>query len=132
MAAQAQQTFHMDDHKVIEELYEEMYRAMIAKDTVALGRILDDEFILVHMTGMRQSKQDYLRAIANGTLNYFACDDTNLDIQVNENDACVIGQSKVVAAVFGGGKHQWPLQLEITLKKENGNWLMTKAVASTY
>ena len=61
----------MTDQEQIVALYREMYRHMIAKDTASLGRILADDFVLVHMTGMRQSKQEYLRAIANGTLNYY-------------------------------------------------------------
>lgn len=122
----------MTDKETLTELYEDMYRAMIAKDTVALGRMLDDGFVLVHMTGMRQPKHEYLKYIASGTLNYYSCDDTDLDITVNGNNASMIAQSQVLAAVFGGGKHSWPLQLDMTLKKGNGKWLITQAIASTY
>ena len=44
----------------LEKLYEEMYSYMISKDTESLGKLLDDDFVLVHMTGMRQPKKDYL------------------------------------------------------------------------
>ena len=43
---------------------------MIAKDIPALSAVLDDSFVLVHMTGMRQSKTAFLKAVENGTLNY--------------------------------------------------------------
>lgn len=122
----------MSDTEEIRKLYDEMYHAMIFKDTTTLGKILDDSFVLIHMTGMRQPKLEYLKYIDDGTLNYYACDETKLDVNVNGDTARLIGKSKVVAAVFGGGKHCWPLQLEITLKKEKGNWLMTQAIASTY
>ena len=42
------------------------------------------------------------------------------------------GQSRVLAAVFGGGKHTWPLQLRFTLRKEARRWRLTSATASTY
>lgn len=122
----------MDDKKEISELYAAMYRAMIAKDTVALSAMLDDDFVLVHMTGMRQPKKEYLRYIADGTLNYYSCEDTKLDIIVRQDSATIIGRSHVDAAVFGGSHHRWPLQLTITLKRQDNKWFMTEAIASTF
>ncbi len=114
---------------IIALCYEKMYRYMIAKDTAALGDLLGDEFVLVHMTGMRQAKREYLYCIANGTLNYFSCKETQLDISVNGNTARMTGRSRVNAAVFGGRQHTWPLQLDINLSKRNGQWLFTGARA---
>ena len=50
----------MTDKEQIAALYEAMYQAMIAKDTVALGKILSEDSVLVHMTGHRQPRQDEL------------------------------------------------------------------------
>ena len=123
----------MDSEKTaLGQAYNEMYRAMIAKDTAALGRMLSDDFVLVHMTGMRQAKYDYLRAIANGTLNYYSCDDTRLEISIEGESARIIGCSRVSAAVFGGGRHTWSLRLDIALKRQGGRWLMTEIKAGTY
>lgn len=114
-------------------LYEKMYRLMIAKDVNSLGDILSDDFELVHMTGMHQPKAVYLKAIADGTLNYYKAETENLIFNnVSEDKVTITGQSRVNAAVFGGGKHTWPLQLKISLENKNGKWLMTRAVASTY
>ena len=52
----------------IKNLYAKMYSYMINKDISSLGQLLDESFVLVHMTGMRQSKREYLNAIANRTL----------------------------------------------------------------
>lgn len=121
-----------NDSALIAECYEKMYRCMIAKDTASLGRLLDEDFVLVHMTGMRQPKVEYLRCIADGTLNYFSCEDSRLGISVHANTARITGRSRVNAAVFGGGRHTWPLQLDIDLVRRNGIWLMTETRASTY
>ena len=37
-----------------------------------------------------------------------------------------------LAAVYGGGKHRWNLQLKFTAKKEGGKWIFTHCAASTY
>ena len=56
----------------IKNIYADMYKYMINKDISELNEILDDSFVLVHMTGIRQNKQEYLKAIADGTLNYYS------------------------------------------------------------
>ena len=123
------------EHEELQKLYTDMYRYMIAKDIENLEAFLDNSFVLVHMTGMKQTKQEYLRAIKTGTLNYFSEELDNIEVKIsgNKNDkAIIIGQSRVNAAVFGGGRHTWRLELDINLIKKDGRWLMTEARASTY
>ena len=122
----------MDDKQMIEDLYREMYRAMIAKDVAALDTILDDNSVLVHMTGSRQQKSDYLREIKNGTLNYYSVEDDEIIIDVDGDTATMTGRSRVNAAVYGGGRHTWRLQIKSTLVKRDGRWLFVEQRASTY
>ena len=70
------------DKEQIEALYREMYEAMVAKDTVTLNHVHADDFVLIHMTGMRQSKAEYIRAIADGTLNYYSVEHEEMDIAI--------------------------------------------------
>ena len=122
----------MTDTEQIQEQYRKMYDAMIRKDEAALAAALDDSFVLVHMTGMRQPKATFLRAVMDGTLNYFSVRHENMPVTVSGDAATITGQSCVAAAVFGGGRHNWRLQQKITLKKKDGAWLMTESIASTY
>ena len=122
----------MTDKEQIEALYREMYKAMIEKDTATLNRVHADDFVLTHMTGMHQSKQEYIRAIAGGTLNYYSAEHEQMDIKVEGNHATLIGRSRVNAAVFGGGRHTWRLQLSFQLVKKDDHWLFLSAIASTY
>ena len=122
----------MTDIEQIQEQYKKMYDAMIRKDEAALASVLDDSFVLVHMTGMRQPKTAFLRAVMDGTLNYFSARHENMPVSVSGDTATITGQSYVAAAVFGGGRSNWRLQQKITLKKKDGAWLMTESVASTY
>ena len=105
--------------------------AMVAKDTATLNRLHADDFVLTHMTGMHQSKPEFIRAIVNGTLNYYSAEHEQMDIKVDGNHATLAGRSRVNAAVFGGGRHTWHLQLYFQLSKHDGHWLFTNAKAST-
>ena len=122
----------MTDKEQISALYEAMYKAMIAKDTIALGNILSEDSVLVHMTGHRQSRKEYLSEIASGTLNYYSVNTDSLEITVNGDTARMRGRSRVNAAVYGGGLHTWRLQMDSELRKLGGEWKITCSKASTY
>ena len=122
----------MSDKEQIIQLYHDMYAAMVAKDEAELNRAHDDAFVLIHMTGMHQSKKESIHAIMAGTLNYYSEQTEGLEIDVSGDKAVMTGRSRVSAAVFGGGKHTWPLQLRFTLIKREDGWKLTSARASTY
>ena len=108
---------HMDDKKQIEQLYKQMYQAMIAKDIATLNTILAEGSVLIHMTGTKQPKKQYLHEIENGTLNYYSVEDDEISITVNGTTAEMTGRSRVNAAVYGGGRHTWRLQMKSKLAR---------------
>ena len=122
----------MTTKETIFELYKNMYTAMINKDKTALNDILADNFELIHMTGMRQTKQAFIKAVLNGTLNYFSAIHEELPVTVTSNDAEIIGHSKVNAAVFRGGRHTWRLEQVISMQKIGGEWKITHSTEGTY
>ena len=122
----------MTDKEQIQSLYEAMYEAMIAKDTVALGRLLTDDSVLVHMTGRRQPRKEYLSEIASGVLNYYSAQTDSVEVTVDGDRARLVGRSRVNAAVYGGGRHTWPLQMDSKLERTGGEWKITWTKASTY
>ena len=122
----------MTDREKIENGYRQMYRGMVEKDRNLLDEVLDASFVLVHMTGMRQSKDAFIQAVENGTLNYFSASHQRMDVSLHGNTAELLGQSMVDAAVFGGGRHIWRLQLRMSLALAGENWKITEARASTY
>ena len=122
----------MNDKEELTKLYQDMYMAMIHKDESELNRVHDDSFVLEHMTGMHQNKQEYIKAIMNGTLNYYSSKLDHLDIHIQDGKADMVGHSIVEAAVFGGSRHTWKLALEFEAVKGEGKWKLAKAKASTW
>ena len=100
----------MDEQERIRETYRRMYEGMIAKDKSLLRDVLDESFVLVHMTGMRQTKEEFIRAVMSGTLIYYSAIHKHLPIKLQRDTAILTGQSIVEAAVFGGGRSSWHLQ----------------------
>ena len=120
------------EKKAIVALYEKMYRAMMAKDTSALGSLLTDDSILIHMTGHRQPKSEYLAEIASGIINYYNVETDSINITIEGNSAHMIGRSRVNAAVYGGSRHTWRLQMDSRLIKTDEGWKISLSKASTY
>ena len=120
------------EEDAIREAYIHMYDGMIAKDEKILRDALDDSFVLVHMTGMRQSKEAFIRAVLEGTLNYYSADHEHMPVEITGDTAILTGQSYVAAAVFGGGRHNWHLQQKCSLKRTDAGWKISRSVASTY
>ena len=122
----------MNEDEKLKNCYRQMYLGMVEKDRHILSEILDESFVLVHMTGMRQSKEAFIKAVENGTLNYYSADHERIDADLRGSNATLLGQSVVSAAVFGGGRHIWRLQLNLKLVQKENIWKITEARASTY
>ena len=122
----------MTDEEKIRELYRDYWDAMIAKDADALRAMMSDDYALLHMTGVRQSGEDFLRGLRKGTFNYYSAEHDSIDVRLSGESAEMIGKSRVLAAVYSGGKHSWRLQGDFTLRKEDGRWKLTSSRASTY
>lgn len=122
----------MNDKEQLTGLYKDMYTAMISKDSTGLDAVFDEGFVLVHMTGMRQTKPAFIASVMDGTLNYYSAVHESIEVTVTGDTARLIGKSKVTAAVFGGGMNTWQLRQDIALEKKNGEWKMILSKAGTY
>ena len=122
----------MDNEEQIRGLYREYWRCMIAKDADGLRGMMTDDYTLLHMTGVKQSAETFLKGLLDGTFNYYSADHDSIEVTVSGDLASMIGRSRVLAAVYGGGKHSWRLRGDFTLRKENGRWKFSSSSASTY
>ncbi len=122
----------MDEAELIRELYREYWRCMIKKDVKGLRSMMTDDYYLLHMTGVKQSAEVFLKGLLDGTFNYYAADHDSIEVIVADDHASMIGKSRVLAAVYGGGEHSWRLRGDFTLRKENGRWKFSNSSASTY
>ena len=124
----------MTDEEACAQLYRDLCDASMRKDADGIEALLADDYVLVHMTGMRQSKRAYVAAVLDGTLNYYSTEHDSVDVTVapDGDHATIRGRSRVNAAVFGGGRHTWHLQQDLKAEKRDGIWLLMESRASTY
>ena len=122
----------MDNTELIRSLYREYWRCMVKKDVNGLRSMMTDDYYLLHMTGVKQSAEAFLKGLLDRTFNYFAAEHDSIEVTVAGDQASMIGKSRVLAAVYGGGKHSWRLRGDFSLRKEEGCWRFSSSRASTY
>ncbi len=122
----------MNDEEKIKELYRQYWSYMIQKDAEGLKTLMTEDYYLLHMTGVKQSKEEFIKGLLGGTFNYFSAAHDAIDVRINGDTAAMTGKSRVTAAVYGGAEHLWRLQGDFTLRKANGAWKLASSKASTY
>ena len=122
----------MNDSEEIKELYCKYWQCMIDKNADELRSLMTDDYYLRHMTGVKQSANEFIDGLMNGTFNYYSAKHDSIDVNVFGDTATMIGKSRVTASVYGGGIGNWKLKGDFTLRKENGNWKLASSKASTY
>jgi hypothetical protein len=111
--------------------YEDQRRAMVAGDADALGELLAADFTLVHMTGYRQPKAEWLADVRSGAMTYHAMADVDVSVDVS-GDAPVVTARTRTAATIWGASGTWPLQLRISFAHDGTAWVVTGTVATTW
>jgi ketosteroid isomerase-like protein len=111
--------------------YEGQRRGMVAGDADALGALLADDFTLVHMTGYRQPRAEWLADVRSGAMTYHSMEDVDVSVDVS-GDAPVVTARTRTAATIWGASGTWPLQLRITFKRAGSSWIAAGTVASTW
>ena len=122
------------DKRELREAYEELCEASIAKDAARMRTVLAPDYALVHMTGMRQSREAYIASVLDGTLNYYSAEHESLEVslEAGKDSAVVCACSLIEAAVFGGGKRIWPLKQMLKARKRDSAWVFSESRASMY
>jgi len=111
--------------------YEAQRRAMVAGDADALGALLADGFVLVHMTGYRQSKEEWLADVRSGAMAYHVMQDDDVSVEVRHGSPVLTARTRTEATIWGG-HGTWPLQLRITFVRDGDGWSAAGTVASTW
>ena len=94
----------MTDEEQIKELYIRYWQYMIDKDADGLNSLQTDDYYLMHMTGVKQSREVFIKGLLDGTFNYYSAEHDSIDVNITGDTAVMVGKSRVVAAVYGGGK----------------------------
>ncbi len=113
------------EEKEVYSAYEAINNAMIEKDRTAMELYFDENLTFTHMSGKKQTREEFIGEIMDGTLNYFKVDTKDYSIRVDGDTAHMKVTHTLTAKVYGISG-SWTMSGENTYKKRNGIWERVK------
>lgn len=110
----------------IEQFLDEWNDAMVAADTTRLGSMMDDGIILRHITGMTQTKREWLEEVASGSMKYHKIEKRNVKVSLNADGSVSVSFTSVITATIWGSYGTWTLNGTMRLVKRSGKWIRTE------
>ena len=107
----------------IEQFLDDWNGAMIAADTVRLGAMMDDGIILRHITGMTQTKREWLEEVASGSMKYHKIEKRDVVVTSNSDGSASVSFTSIITATIWGGYGTWTLSGTMRLVKRSGRWI---------
>lgn len=101
--------------------YEEMEQAMIDRDMDKLNEIILDGTTFTHMSGMTQSKEEYLRDIKNEELDYQEYRIENPSVTIKGDEAIIEARVYLTANAYGA-QGTYPFDIQSHFQRINGEW----------
>jgi len=102
-------------------LEDERYAAMLARDVTALGRLLDDELVYMHSSGVADSKESYLRGLREGIWDYRKIGRSEQSVKVSGDTALVFNRLAISIKVRGVQKELDNRALAVWVRR-GGAW----------
>ena len=119
-----------EDKQKILAVYQQVDDAMVNKDTKSLEDILDDNYVLVHMTGYHQPMREWLEQIENEQMRYFKTMPQKTTVVIDGNTAILICDTKIDARIYGF-RNLWSMKMEMHFEKRGDNWYPVNAIATS-
>ncbi len=105
----------------IVRLEEERYAAMLGKDVARLERLLDEDLVYMHSSGVADTRESYLRGLKDGVWDYLRISRTEQTVKVKGETALVFNRLAISIKVRGALKELDNRALAVWIRRE-GVW----------
>jgi ketosteroid isomerase-like protein len=102
-------------------LEEARYGAMLAKDVKTLERLLDEQLVYMHSSGIADSKETYIRGLRDGVWDYQRIARTEQTVKVSGDTALVFNRLAISIKVRGVQKELDNRALAVWVRRD-GAW----------
>lgn len=104
--------------------YKEMQQAMVDKDIEKLREIVKDDTIFIHMSGKKQTREEYFADIESNELDYQSYTIENPVVTIDGNKATLKARVTLTANAYGA-QGSYPFNVNAHFEKINNEWLYT-------
>ena len=118
------QSFNENENELL-NFFINFIQEIIKKDKSRMDEFLDSSFVLVHMSGNEEPKNQFISDVMGGVLNYFHSKIINPKIKINNNSGEMVVDVNLDAKVYGM-KGNWTLHSKNIFQKKNGKWYFVR------
>ncbi|WP_116139147.1 nuclear transport factor 2 family protein [Trinickia diaoshuihuensis] len=108
--------------EAIRALERDRFRAMVDGDVPLLSQLLSDSVSFVHTNGKRETKQQFIDAIANGHRRYRQIELQSQDVLPVGSDTCVVTGRALLEMEANNGALLFPIAYTAIQAQEGGHW----------
>ena len=116
--------FNRDQIEVL-QAFKNHIEALIRKDYYSIDQFLAPNFQLIHMTGVIQSKNEFIKEVMGGILNYYQAKLIDPIVEINNNFARMRVDILIDALAYGM-RTNWTLHSKNIFQKYNNRWYFIK------
>ena len=111
-----------NEEKAVLAAFEKMQQAMIDKDVETMLSLVTEDKTFTHMSGLKQTKEEFFGEIADGTLNYYKYVIHDPAVTIDGDKALLTGRTTLTAKVYGMSG-SWTLPTNARFIKIGGKWI---------
>ena len=112
-----------DAEAEIRDLEQQRFQAMEHVDVAALNRILSDDLVYTHSSGLEQTKGELIGVLGSGDFKYESISAGNTRIRIYDDTAVVTGRATMKIKSGQGEQTLKLCYLDVYVKQE-GRWQM--------
>jgi ketosteroid isomerase-like protein len=112
-----------DSETEILELEMQRFRAIEKVDVATLNRILSDDLIYAHSTGLQQTKDELIGVLGSGDMKYESITPSEVRVRTYTSTAVVTGRAAIKIKAHGEERSLNLCYLDVYVKQE-GRWQM--------
>lgn len=105
----------------VKKICHQQIEGLITKDIDLLNHIIDSDAVIIHITGERQTKDEWFKEIRSGRMRYFSNQEIGLTVEVNGAHALVHMRNIMEARIYGF-RNTWSLDTDIKAWKKKDQW----------
>lgn len=97
--------------------------ALVAKDSVALSKVLADDVTYGHTNGMIQTKAELIRDVVSKVQDYKSIEPSDMKIRLFDNTAIVNMNAKIVL-IYKNEPMELKMKITLVWVQKNNEWLL--------
>lgn len=88
-------------HDLLRSLDKQRFTAQVQKDSLTLNRLLANDLIYTHSSGVVESKKEFMRSLLSGRWNYQSIDTDSVTVRLYGPTAILTGRARVTLLTAG-------------------------------